>query len=478
MPARPSVARAFVLLSTGQLASRLLAFAVVVHLGRVLGLEGFGTLVLATGVVGYAALLVELGLDTLGPLEVARGELPQRTLVETVVALRLLLLGLAWLAVGACVALAPVSQAARLAILVYGLALVANVFDLGWVFLGRGHTGVVALAEVANQALQAIGAFTLIHAPEHCLRMPWIFAAARLVSVAGLAWVHRRSCAPLGLGLGLDRLLARRLLQLSLPLAGATAVGAVLAGFDVVLLGLWRGAADAGIYGAALRVAWVPSTIAAAYFTALRPALARASPGGFAEVAPTLRRSLRLAAALGPGLAAGGLVLAEPLVAWLYGSPYATAAAPLRLLLVAVAAVFVSRHHRAVLQAFRRSALDLRIMAACAALNVALNLALVPSAGPLGAATALLASEAAFLVASLWAVRRVVGDASDARAALRALASAALMAALLGATAGLHVLLRVAGGAAAYVVLLLALRGVHREDLLALRPEPRPRASV
>lgn len=476
MPARPSVARAFVLLSTGQLLSRLLAFAVVVHLGRVLGLEGFGTLVLATGVVGYAALLVELGLDTLGPLEVARGELPQRTLVETVVALRLLLLGLAWVAVGACVTLAPVSQTARLAILVYGLALVANVFDLGWVFLGRGHTGVVALAEVATQTLQAIGAFTLIHAPEHCLRMPWIFAAARLVSVAGLAWVHRRSCAPLGLGL--DRALARRLLQLSLPLAGATAVGAVLAGFDVVLLGLWRGLADAGIYGAALRVAWVPSTIAAAYFTALRPALARASPGGFAEVAPTLRRSLRLAAALGLGLAAGGLVLAEPLVAWLYGSPYATAAAPLRLLLVAVAAVLVSRHHRAVLQAFRRSALDLRIMAACAALNVGLNLALIPSAGPLGAATALLASEAAFLMASLWAVRRVAGDASDARAALRALASAALMAALLATTPGLHVLLRVAGGAAAYVVLLLALRGVHLEDLLALRPEPRPRASV
>ena len=89
---RPSISRSFGVLSVGQILSRLLAFAVIVHLSRVLGPEGFGVIVFATSVLGYAALVVEMGFDTLGPLEVARGDIPVPALARAVVTLRLLLL--------------------------------------------------------------------------------------------------------------------------------------------------------------------------------------------------------------------------------------------------------------------------------------------------------------------------------------------------------------------------------------------------
>ena len=59
-----------------------------------------------------------------------------------------------------------------------------------------------------------------------------------------------------------------------------------------------------------------------------------------------------------------------------------------------------------VLVASGRQALDLRIMATAAALNVSLNLWLIPRAGLLGAAAANVASEAAILGAVLWVSRR------------------------------------------------------------------------
>lgn len=410
----PSIRRSFAVLSLGLIVSRLLAFAVVVHLSRVLGPAGFGVIVFATSILGYGALVIELGFDTLGPLEVARGEVPVQALARAVVTIRLLLLAgglgvvvlLAWLA--------PISPLARAAVLLYGVSLVANVFDLGWVFLGGQRMEPVAGAEIASQALQAAGAFLLVREPGHLLRMPWIFVASRLASVAGLALAFRRSHGVFGPGLDLP--LLRRLLAASLPLSGAGTLGTLLQSFDTVLVGFWGGTAAAGVYGAACRVAWVPSMIASAYFTSLRPALARGSAGGFAAVAPILRRSLRIAGAVGIAIATGGGVLAGPLVVWLYGREFADAATPLRLLLVSVALLLVSRHYRALLQAFQRPGLDFRIMAAAAAVNVVLNLLLVPRAGLRGAATTSVVSEAVILGASLLAARRVVGHATARRA--------------------------------------------------------------
>ncbi len=448
--------------------SRLIAFTVIVHLSRVLGREGFGVIVFATSVLGYAALAIELGFDTLGPLEVARRETPVRDLASSVTTLRLLLLPGALGLLALLAWLAPVSPLTRIAVVVYGVSLVANAIDLGWVFLGEQRMAPVAAAEIVSQALQASGAFLLVHEPEHLLRMPLIFVASRLVSVAGMAVAFRLRYG--AFGLGLDRRLLGRLLPTSLHLSGAGVVGILLASFDLILLGLWRGTAEAGVYGAAYRVAWVPSMIAVAYFTSLRPALARSAPGGFAAVAPGLRRSTRIAGTLGIGIAAGGLVLADPLVVWLYGRPFAAAAAPLRLLLVAAALLLVSRHYRALLQVFHQQALDFRIMATAAGINVALNLLLVPRAGALGAAATSVASEALILAATFTACRRTVGDATDGRALARALACAGLMALAVWFASPLHLFVRIALGAALYAALLLASRVLSTEDLrLAMR---------
>jgi O-antigen/teichoic acid export membrane protein len=459
--ARASVGRSFTVLSIGQIVSRLLAFAVIVHLTRVLGPEGFGFIVFAVGVLGYAALLIEVGLDTLGPLEVARGGWPVPALARAVVTLRLLLFGGALGVVLLFAWLAPVPSPARLVIVVYGLSLLANALDLGWVFLGDQRMEPVAVAEIASQALQAAGAFLLVREGEHLLRMPWIFVASRLAAVGGLLLAFRRRHGALTLP-GFDRALLRRLLAASLPLSGATAVGTLLQSFDLVLLGLWRGALAAGVYGAAQRVAWVPSMLATSYFTSLRPALARGSAESLATVAPVLGRSLRLALAVGIGMAVGGGLLARPLVDWLYGEAFAEAAAPLRLLLGSVALLLVSRHFRALLQVLGRTGLDFRIMVAASAANVSVNLLLVPKAGLIGAATASLVSEALILALSLAAARPLMGGAAFERglpgALAGILAGAALMTAAVLLAAALPVPSRIALGAVVYGASLLAFR--------------------
>jgi O-antigen/teichoic acid export membrane protein len=254
-----------------------------------------------------------------------------------------------------------------------------------------------------QQALIAAAAFTVVREPGHLLRMPFLFLAGRVAAVLWLMVSARRAWGPLRPSL--DRAVLRDLVPAALPFAGAAAVAVVLTYFDLVLVGLWLGSAAAGLYGAAYRVLWLPTMLLTTYLTALRPSVARRSA---AEPAPPWRvlgGSAPLAVALGLAAAAAGIALAPAIVEILFGPPYRDAVAPLRILLVSFAFLVISRHHRLVLVASGRQATDLRIMAGAAALNVGLNVWLVPRAGLVGAAMANVASEAAILAAVVWVTR-------------------------------------------------------------------------
>jgi O-antigen/teichoic acid export membrane protein len=183
-------------------------------------------------------------------------------------------------------------------------------------------------------------------------------------------------------------------------------VAVILTYFDLVLVGLWMGTAEAGIYGAAYRILWLPTMLVTAYLTALRPSVARRAMAGPASPLSLTGPSAPAAVAVGILAAAVGILFAPAMVDLLFGPQYGGAVAPLRLLLLSFALLVVSRHYRLVLVASGRQALDLRIMAAAAALNVSLNLWLIPRAGLVGAAAANVASEAAILAAVLWVTRR------------------------------------------------------------------------
>jgi O-antigen/teichoic acid export membrane protein len=301
---------------------------------------------------------------------------------------------------------APVSAATKAVVLLYGLSLLANAVDLNWVFLGAERMGASAAADFAQQAVIAAGAFTLVREPDHLLRMPFIFLAGRGAAVVWLAVCARRTWGPIRPAI--EQPLVRELIPAALPFAGAAAVAVILTYFDLVLVGLWMGTADAGVYGAAYRILWLPTMLVTAYLTALRPSVARRAMAGPGSPLSLIGPSAPAVVVVGILAAAAGILLAPTLVDVLYGAQYRGAVDPLRLLLLSFALLVVSRHFRLVLVASGRQATDLRIMSAAAALNVALNLDLIPLVGLIGAVAANVASEAAILAAVLWAAGRAV----------------------------------------------------------------------
>ena len=105
--------------------------------------------------------------------------------------------------------------------------------------------------------------------------------------------------------------------------------------------------------------------------------------------------------ALGLPVMIGGILVAGPLVALIFGAGYGPSARPLQILLVVIPVALLRNVAQGVLLANERQDLMLHTVAWAAAANVVLNITLIPLWGMEGAAVATLATELARTVLAL-----------------------------------------------------------------------------
>jgi O-antigen/teichoic acid export membrane protein len=359
----------------------------------------------------------------------------------------------------------------------YGLSLLATALDTGWFFLGGKNMWPAVVSEMITQSTLAIGAYGFIHGGSDALLMPIFFLTGRLIAVSFLlALFVRQHGVP---KFGIEMPYFKQLLSGAIPLCGSQISAMISNNFDLILIGVWLGTGGAGLYGAATRVVWVPTTIAIAYYTALRPLVAHSFVHGFHTVEAMFKRSVRVTTALAFGIGAGGLMLAVPLMTQIFGDKYSTASPSFIVLLLAFCLMLISRNYRLILVTFNHQVTDLRIMAAAAGVNIALNLLLIKQFGITGAAFATLASESLILLLDYTCTRRLIDHVPLGRYIPKPLFCCLVMAAILQTTAGIgSVYARVAIGGIAYGVLLLLTRIITVDEIKALLDTWKPEAKA
>ncbi len=459
----PSFSRNLVLLSGGQIAGRLVLFGTTIYLTRVLSAENFGITAFATSVLAWAALIVDFGLMQYAPLEVARQSVPIRMLVRNVIGIRLLLTVAGFGALLLFVGLAPLTSVTVLVLLIYGISLVTTAADLDWLFLGAQLMHVSAAGEIIHQVTMLAGVILFVHRPEDVILVPVVYLVSRLASTAFLiVMAFRRFGWMLP---GIDLKFARMILRASAPLAGTAGLAMVSHNFDLIYIGLVLGSASAGLYAAAYRIVWVPTLLVTSYYLVLRPIVAKASTSGIGTIDDLMGNSTRIAMGLVPGVVAGGVLLAEPVVTLLFGDEYAASAQPLKLLFVALGMLAISRNYRLILVCFNRQGTDFWIMSVAAAINIGLNVALIPRYGLSGAALATVASELFILVACYTASRMLIGHVPLGRYLLRPAVALGAMLGVFFLSGGLLLPIRVLLAAASYIVLLIVMRVITVKDV-------------
>jgi O-antigen/teichoic acid export membrane protein len=234
-----------------------------------------------------------------------------------------------------------------------------------------------------------------------------------------------------------------------------------------VLLQLFKNFQVVGWYSAANKyidaVAWVPQSAMGAIF----PALSLLSVGDRRRLAFAYEKSYKMLAILGLPLAVGIGITADSIVHVTRGFEQSIPA--LRILAPSVALLFVNNAFIYTLTAINRQVDFTRLAVFTLAVNVSLNLILIPPFGYLGAAAASTITEVALFVGGWWLLRRHRLPLAVITSIGRVLVSAALMGVAVYLIRSWPLVLVVPVGAATYVAALVVLRALNAEEWSIIR---------
>ena len=463
---------------------RVLTLGAVVLAARTLGAARFGAYAAAGAAAVIMSILSTAGMQPLLVREIARDQSAAPRLLRSAhrikTALNVAMLALLWLAATAVFGLEGEALWAAL-LLGVGYAVGSYAENLAAYFQAVERMHVWTVANAAYGIVAGVTGAVLILLTHS---LPWFCAAMVLGHLAAVAWLHRtyrRDTRAPGVsdvavrgGAGLD---VRALLRAAAPFAAAFLVLTIFYKGDVLVLSRVRTAADVGVYVAAYKLVDMAHALALAAILATYPRLARAAVtrGEGERWAGT--RLAELAHLLVAPAAALGLLLREPLIEALYGSPYSGAAVSAAFLIPALVPLALNLLAGYVLAAADR----VKLMAALYGAGVVVKLGAVALAGArwgaAGAAAVMLASELALCAALQVALHRTAHAAAGRRALLPALsvvAACAAAALVPGATLPVRVVVFTVLVGAAYVTLdvLPAQERAVVRGMLRRRAEP------
>lgn len=457
-------------------ANKVLMFAFYIIAARHLGVGEYGVLSGALAFVTMFSVLTDLGLGNITAREIAR----DRAVAPQYVGNSLAMVGLATIAVvGLIVVLVNVLHyPARSAHAVYVLCVlvVAGAFTayFAYVFLGLERMYLTATAQLLQTVMMVVGGLVLVRGPASATRYAALYA---VVSTAVAAFVAVVATRYVGWVRPRFRLAQwTPLLRTSLPVGAAVAMVSIYYWNGHAILQRVHGDAAVGVLNAAFRLVMGACFAGMALSAALYPLFSRYYVTDSARLAGVFRAGLRYASMWALPVAALTIPLARPVVVLVYGPEYAASAAVLRVLVWwGAAAIYSSMLSNYVLAANRAALVTLQCLVSLA-VNVTLNVLLIPRFGAMGAAVALVAAEVSGVALLLVLLRRI-GLTADIRAQVSAMlrigasvvpaASVAVLLSRFESTVGRIAAL--VGAVLAYCGVLLATRTLTRDDTRFVR---------
>lgn len=445
----------FLALGSSEILSRGIAFVATAILARRLGVEGLGLLSFAAAVAGYFGLALTTGFGEIGAREVARHPDEAMKIAADGTLVRLIIAVFGAVAVAMAALLLVKEPDARIVVLLSTLSLFSLAIDTSWVYKGLERNRVVAAGMLASQIIYLAGVVAFVRNPASVVRVPVIQFTGELLAALGLLFLLFEKFSRPSIRGGMA--LARQSGYITL----SRVMRSLIVTFDVILLGLLATRRDVGLYSAGYRICYLMMAVAVATHVVFAPSVARATLVGSTAVRQVLERSVALTATVMLPLVVGAAVLADRLLALLFGDQFASGARALRLLALSIALLALHGTTRSIFVAQHQTKLEAMIFTVAAALNIVLNFVLIPRFGIVGAAFATVAAEALiFAICIAWLAR--LGASFPALQLLRPLVASLIMGAgLLRFGTAAPVLLLIAGGAALYLLVMVVSGGIR-----------------
>ncbi len=448
------------------LALQLVSFA---FLASYLGPDRFGVYAFALAMAELLRILSNFGFETVVTRDVAQQPGRERELVPALFHLRILAGVAAYGLLLLIVFTAGYSGKQREAALAAGTLLVLfSIESLIVPLQVRLAMGWVAAADMVRAVSFLVGVVALTRMDAGPVGFVWLYVVVGVIAACVSAAAALRRAE-------FDWRPRPRLwmpvVRTAWPIGLAGLFIALYYRIDMAFLARLKPPEDLGQYGAAYRFLETFAVLPALAMAVIAPVLAQSFTESRQILQRRFERAVHLIMVLVVPVAVVGGMTAWRVVPRLPGfSEYHGAGVALSILSPAAAALFLATIAQAVLVAAHLEGRLLRLAAFGVAVNVALNVALIPPYSYVGAAVATAATEAAVLLLSAREVRSKLEMPWPLERFRQSLAAGAACAAALVPAYLVNPFLQLGIGLAVYAISVVVLGTLNRDDLAGLHP--------
>jgi len=465
-----SILRNTVWLSVAEVINKGLVFLVTVLIARSLGVEAYGIFGFVFAFITLLGIVADFGMSTAVIRDVAHHPESTETRIQAGLSVKVILsLAAAGLAIALVQLLGKPLAVERLVYLA-SLFLVVNALTayLHAVFRAREQMKYEAISRIVQYAVLLIATVIGIvwQVGLTGFVMAYVISAVGGLLTAGWFVVNRF----MPVRLVYDWPMWKTIIRQSAPLAVTAAFFSIYYNIDQVMLSVMRTDVEVGLYNAAYKLVTLMLGINVMLLNPGFPVIARLIKQPGDELRRLINRYTRLMAMIAIPVAVGGLLLARPIMALLFGPDYADGARALQILLWSVVFLFMSAVFSRILIAAYKQQVHLWSVVSGSVINVAINFFLIPRFGLVGAAAATLLTEVIIFALTYWNVQRIT-NISLIRAVGKPLVAAGVMVGLLRLVpTAWPVWISLGIGIVLYGLTMVLIRGLALSELKHLWP--------
>ncbi len=394
---KQTIVKNTVWLGVSQLISRLIRALIIIYAARILGTQEYGLFSYALGLAGFFTIFVDIGINQIMTREINKNPEQTQKIFSTAFFIKIILL---LFSAAAVLGLAPyfssLDGAETLLPWIALLVFFDNLREFSSAyFRSKEKMELEALVTIAtNVFITAFGFWVLSsHNTANALTMSYVLSAGAGAIIAFL--ILKKEF--FGVFRSFDQSLLKPILSSALPIAILVVMGAFLVNIDIIMLGWWKNAEEIGLYSAGQKIIQVLYTIPAILASATFPNISRLVGGGDKKkTALMTQKSMAAIFFVSIPIAIGGVVLAEPIINFLYGNAYINGVLAFQFLTLTVLFVFPSTLINNLILAHDEQKKIAKFVFLTAVGNVLFNAFLIPKFGGAGAAFATLLVQALY----------------------------------------------------------------------------------
>ncbi len=386
-------------LAVAQVIGYVFSFIYVLYLARYLGPDQFGVLSFALAFTAFFQVFADFGLQTLLVREIARKRDQIGTCVVNIGLVKLVMAVITFLAMVAVINLMGYPVESTRVVYLLGLAAVINA--LGQLFIAifqaTEYMEIQGLGQICHTLIIFGGILIGINLGFDVIGFSYIYLIAGMLIFMFYGAVIKTRYFPRRLPAGkvqIDVAFCRKIIVETLPFGLATLFYTAYSTVDSIFLSAMKGDEAVGLYSAAYRIIQIVIFIPMIWGVSSFPLMARYHVTSKDLLTFTLEKSFKYLTMVAVPMGVGITVLSGKIIALLYGPQYAGSVTPLQILVWAAAVLFLDYPFAVLTLAVNRQKLHCLVLAACAALNVTLNLIFIPLYGAVAAATVFLLTQA------------------------------------------------------------------------------------